>query len=445
MKSVTTQESRRIAQEAYIYAYPLVLMDLTRRQLTNIEPGKMPARGPMMAFAHVRTYPTAESREVIRPNFDTLYSIAWLDLTKEPAMISVPAIQGRYYMLPLLDMWTDVFAIVGTRATGTGSGSYALARPEWQGELPANVTRIDAPTPYVWILGRTQTNGPKDYSNVHKIQDAFMVTPLSQWGKKPRPTKVKIDPRVDMKTPPMNQLHSMAARDYFEYAAEVMKLHPPHITDQAIVARMRRIGIEAGRSLNFGRLDPAIQRSLAKAPEDGLKAMQARFASGKMGTRINGWSVTTQNIGVYGNNYLDRAVIAMIGLGANPPEEAIYPVNFTDDQGKPVDGRNKYVLHFGKGQLPPADAFWSLTMYDEVGFQAANRLNRFAVGDRDDLVLGPDGSLDIYIQHESPGKAKAPNWLPCPKGRLGMTLRLYLPRQEALEGRWVPPPVKRVK
>ncbi len=445
MKSVTTQESRRIAQEAYIYAYPLVLMDLTRRQLTNIGPGKMPARGPMMTFAHARAFPTAESREVIRPNFDTLYSIAWLDLTKEPAMISVPAIQGRYYMLPLLDMWTDVFAIVGTRATGTGSGSYALARPDWKGNLPASVTRIDAPTPYVWIIGRTQTNGPKDYSNVHKIQDAFMVTPLSQWGKKPRPTKVKIDPRVDMKTPPMNQLHSMPAKDYFEYAAELMKLHPPHVTDQAIVSRMRRIGIEAGRSLNFGRLDPAIQRSLAKAPEDGLKAMQARFASGKMGTRINGWSVTTQNIGVYGNNYLDRAVIAMIGLGANPPEEAIYPVNFTDDQGKPVDGRNKYVLHFGKGQLPPADAFWSLTMYDEVGFQAANLLNRFAVGDRDDLVLGPDGSLDIYIQHESPGKAKAPNWLPCPKGRLGMTLRLYLPRQEALEGRWVPPPVKRVK
>jgi hypothetical protein len=443
VSKVTSQGAKQIAEEAYIYTYPLVLMDLTRLQMTNIDAGKLPGRGPMMTFTHNRAFPEENSREVIRPNFDTLYSIAWLDLTREPAIISVPDIQGRYYMIPLLDIWTDVFAIIGTRATGTKAGHYAIARPDWSGKLPANFIRIDAPTPYVWIIGRTQTNGVKDYDAVHKIQDAYKLTPLSHWGKAPQSIKVKIDPGVDMKTPPLNQIHNMPAKDYFEYAAELMKVHPPHITDQAIIARMRRIGFEAGKSLNFDKLDLSIQQSLKSACIDGPKAIQARFK--RFGSEVNGWRVTTSNIGVYGNNYLDRAVTAMIGLGANPPEEAIYPVNSSDSEGNSVNGKNNYVLHFEKDQFPPSDAFWSVTMYDETGFQAVNPLNRFALGDRDDLVFNSDGSLDIYIQHKSPGKVKEPNWLPAPKGPLGITLRLYLPRIEALDGRWVPPPVKRVK
>ncbi len=439
---VSEQDTYAIGREAYWYTYPLVLMDLTRQQMTNIEAGKMPGRGPMMVFTHRHAFPGANDREVVRPNFDTLYSLAWLDLTKEPAIISVPDVEeGRFYMLPMLDMWTDVFAIVGTRATGTKGGHYAIARPDWKGELPAGVTRIDAPTPYVWIIGRTQTNGPRDYSAVHKIQDAYGLTSLSQRGKTPQPIKVEIDPGIDMKTPPLEQINNMAAKAYFEYAAELMKKHPPHITDQVVIARMKRIGLEAGKSLNFDKLDPKIKQALKQACTDGLKAMQARYQ--KMGREANGWRITT-GTGVYGDNYLDRAVIDMVGLGANPPEEAIYPVNFADSEGNPVDGKNNYVLHFEKDQLPPVDAFWSVTMYDEAGFQAANRLNRFALGDRDDLVFNPDGSLDIYIQHESPGKAKEPNWLPAPKGPLGITLRLYLPGMEALDGTWTPPPIRKV-
>jgi hypothetical protein len=443
MRNSILQEARQIAYEAYVYTYPMVLMDLTRLQMSNIEAGKIPGRGPMMTFTHNRAFPEANNREVVRPNFDTLYSFAWLDLTREPAIISVPDIQGRYYMLPLLDMWTDVFAIIGTRATGTKAGHYAIIGPDWSGKLPASFIRIDAPTPYVWVVGRTQTNGPKDYSAVHKIQDAYKLIPLSQWGITPQSIKVKIDPEVDMKTPPLDQTHNMPAKTYFEHAAELMKVHPPHITDQAIVARMRRIGLETGKSLNFDKLDSLVQQSLEKAGKDGLRAMQARFK--RLGSEVNGWRVATSNLGVYGNDYLDRAVIAMVGLATNPPEEAIYPVNFADSEGKLVDGNNNYVLHFKKDQLPPVDAFWSITMYDEVGFHSANPLNRFALGDRDDLIYNSDGSLDIYVQHESPGKAKEPNWLPSPKGPLGITLRLYLPRIEALDGHWVPPPIKRMK
>ena len=440
---VSEQDTYAIGREAYWYTYPLVLMDLTRQQMTNIEAGEMPNRGPMMAFIHLHAFPGANEKVVVRPNFDTLYSLAWLDLTKEPAIISVPDVEeGRFYMLPMLDMWTDVFAIVGTRATGTKGGHYAIARPDWKGDLPAGVTRIDAPTPYVWILGRTQTNGPRDYSAVHKIQDAYGLTSLSQWGKTPQHIKVKIDPGVDMNTPPLEQINNMAAKAYFEYAAELMKKHPPHITDQVVIARMKRIGLEAGKSLDFDKLDPKIKQALKQACTDGLKAMQARYQ--KIGREANGWRILNTGIGVYGDNYLDRAVIDLVGLGANPPEEAIYPVNFADSEGNPVDGKNNYVLHFEKDQLPPVDAFWSVTMYDEAGFQAANPLNRFALGDRDDLIYNSDGSLDIYIQHESPGKAKESNWLPAPKGPLGITLRLYLPGMEALDGTWTPPPIRKV-
>ena len=438
--TIRSDEARQVAQEAYVYTYPLVLMDLTRRQMTNIEAGKVENRGPAMTFTHVRAFPGADKREVVRPNFDTLYSLAWLDLTEEPAIVSVPEIQGRFYMLPLLDMLTDVFAIIGTRATGTQAGHYAVARPDWSGQLPAGVTRINAPTPYVWIIGRTQTNGPKDYDAVHRIQDALGLSPLSEWGKTRQPVKVEIDPDVDMETPPLEQIGRISASAYFEYAAELMKVHPPHITDHVIIARMKRIGFQAGQSLHFEGLDPTVRRALEQAPTDGLKSMQARFP--KIGSEANGWRLST-GMGVYGNNYLDRAVIAMVGLGANPPEEAIYPINFSDSEGNPVVGEHDYVLHFERDQLPPADAFWSVTMYDEVGYHAANRLDRFALGDRDDLVFNPDGSLDIYIQHESPGAAKEPNWLPAPRGRLSITMRLYAPRMEALDGRWVPPPIRR--
>jgi hypothetical protein len=443
-ETISEQEAYEIGIEAYHYLYPLILMDVTRRLMTNLEPGMKEGFGPVNAFHHFRAFPTADFREVVRPNFDTLYSSAWLDLTKEPVIISMPDTQGRYYLLPMLDMWTDVFAVPGKRTSGTSAGNCAVIPRGWQGKLPEGVQRIESPTPYVWIIGRTQTNGPKDYAAVHKVQDGYTVTPLSQWGKKPVPAKAVIDPGVDMKTPPLVQMNTMPAARYFSYGAELMKLSPPHITDWSQIERLKRIGIEPGKSFDFDKATPTVKAGLERAVKDGLKLMMDKLPT--LAQLVNGWQMNTDTMGVYGNYYLKRAIVAMVGLGANQAEDAIYPLNVVDADGKPMDGANKYVLHFGKEELPPVGAFWSVTMYDAEGFQVANKLDRFAIGDRDDLKYNANGSLDIYMQYKSPGADKESNWLPSPaQGVLGVTMRLYAPKAPALDGRWNPPAVKRVQ
>jgi hypothetical protein len=415
-------------------------MDATRRQAVNVETGKVIGRGPMNAFTHVRAFPPADFRDVVRPNFDTLYSIAWLDLTKEPMVVTAPDTQGRYYMLPMLDMWTDVFACPGKRTTGTGAGRFAVVPPNWQGKLPEGIQRIDAPTPYVWIIGRTQTNGQRDYEAVHQVQDGYTITPLSQLGKAPQTVKATIDPTVDMKTPPMTQVDTTAAYKYFAYAAELLRVNPPHITDQPIVARMRRIRIEPGKSFDLVKADPAVKHALERAAPDALKAMRAKIPT--IARVVNAWQMNTDTMGVYGNYYLKRAMVALVGLGANLPEDAVYPLNLGDADGKPLTGANQYVLHVAKNEIPPVAAFWSVTLYDKDGFPTANDLNRNAIGDRDDLKFNADDSLDLYIQHASPGAEKESNWLPAPTGDFNLTMRLYAPKAEILDGRWVPPAIR---
>ena len=424
--------------QAYLYFYSLVTMDLTRKQLTNV----VKPEGISRADEHVRQHrgiPPADMKVVVRPNFDTLYSSAWLDLTKEPMIVSVPDTHGRYYLLPMLDMWTDVFASPGWRTTGTQAGDYAVMPPGWSGSLPAGVVRIDAPTPYVWIIGRTKTDGPADYAAVHKIQAELKITPLSSWGKAAEPVVGIVDPGIDMKTPPKITVDTMPAAKFFAYAAEILKLQPPHITDQPILAQMQRIGIERGKSFDIDKVDPAIKAGLETAPEDALKLMAWKVTS--LARVVNGWSMNTDTMGVYGNYYLKRAIVTQFGLGANLPEDAIYPLNLADDTGKPLDGGNAYVLHFDKGATPPVNAFWSVTLYDAQGYQVANSLNRFAVSSWMPFKTNPDGSLDLYFQNASPGADKEANWLPAPKGPFNLTMRLYAPKSDALTGKWNPPPV----
>jgi hypothetical protein len=275
------------------------------------------------------------------------------------------------------------------------------------------------------------------------VQDGYTVTPLSQLGKAPQPVSVTVDPTVDMKTPPMTQVNTMAADKYFAYAAELLKVNPPHITDQPIVARMRRLGIEPGKSFDLAKADAAGKRGLERAVTDGLKAMQAKVPT--VARVVNGWQMNTDTMGVYGNYYLKRAIVALVGLGANVPEDAVYPLNLGDADGKLLTGANRYLLHFAKNEIPPVGAFWSITLYDKEGFPTTNVLNRCAIGNRDELKFNSDGSVDLYFQQEAPGKDRESNWLPAPAGDFNLAMRLYAPKAEVLDGRWAPPAIKRMQ
>ena len=449
--SLTEDQARAIAVDAYVYFYSLLSMDITRKVATNIPSGLKTGLGPMNMFHNFLSYPTADFKTVVRPNFDTLYSSAWLDLTREPVIVSVPDTDGRYYLLPMLDMWTDVFASPGSRTTGTHAAHFLVVPLEWprdgldqvidEYKLPKDTQLIVAPTPYVWIIGRTKTDGPPDYAAVNQIQAALQITPLSGWDKPPTPVEAKIDATVDMKTPPKAQVDSMPAAAYFAYAAELLKLCPTHLTDGPIVAQMRCIGIEPGKSFDISKLEPAVRKGVEAAPAEAQQLMTWKIPT--LARVVNYWSMNTNTMGVYGNYYLKRAIVAQLGLGANVPEDAIYPLNLADETGTLLDGANRYTIHFEKGTTPPVHAFWSLTLYDADGFQVGNVLNRFAVSSWMDFKYNAEGSLDLYFQNESPGKDKEANWLPAPKEPFNLTMRLYAPKPEALTGKWNPPPVKK--
>lgn len=434
--SILASDLRTVSHEAYIYLYPLVTMEVTRRQLANIPPGTREGFGPPNQFHHLRTFPDADFRAVVRPNFDTLYSSAWLDLTRGPVIVEVPDSDDRYYMMPMLDMWTDVFANPGKRTTGTGAQTFVVTAPGYSGDLPAGATPIAAPTPHVWVIGRTQTNGPADYAAVNAFQDGLRITELAG------PSTFVIDESVDTTTEPLRLVDAMSAAEFFTLAARTMAVNPPHRSDFSQMARMSLLGVAPGVDFDADRFDAA---ELAEI-EAGAKAAQAALHAGvaRLAVPVNGWAMLTDTMGVYGNEYFRRAVITLVGLGANPAQDAVYPLLVADADGKPTVGDHDYVIHFDADELPPAQAFWSITMYDAEGFQAPNELNRFAIGDRDPLVFNPDGSLDIYMQHGDPGPDRRANWLPAPTGPVGITMRLYAPAPAALDGTWHPPAVRRV-
>jgi hypothetical protein len=441
---ISADEAREIAIDAYIYGYPLVTMEMTRRVMTNVaEPEG--SRAPMGHLIRMREYPTAGFRDVTAPNADTLYTTAWLDLAEEPWILSLPDADDRYYLFPMLDAWTDVFQVPGKRTTGTGPQKYAITGPGWSGELPEGVTQYKSPTDLVWILGRIYCTGtPADYAAVHKMQDAISLVPLSSYGKSFSPPAGKVNPDIDMKSPVRDQVNSLKTSDYFNLLAALMKNNPPAEDDKPMLAKMAQIGVIPGEEFDPAKLDPAVQQALQDVPKLGFEKIMAHFKTG--GKEINGWEFTTQT-GIYGTEYLQRALITAIGLGANRPQDAVYPTSEADAEGQPYTGANKYVIHFPAGQLPPVNGFWSLTMYNAEYFFVANPLNRYTLSQRDALKKNADGPVDLYLQHENPGPEKEANWLPAPEGKFVLMLRLYWPKEQdpsILDGSWQLPPVKRV-
>ncbi len=439
------EEARKIAVDAYVYGYPLITMEMTRRVMTNGD-GHQDSQAAMGQLVRAREYPSADFRDVTTPNADTLYTMGWIDVAKEPWVLSLPEADGRYYLFPMLDAWTNVFQSPGKRTTGTGPQKYAITGPNWQGTLPAGVIEYKSPTSLVWILGRIYCTGtPEDYAAVHAMQDAVSLVPLSSFGKPYTPHPGTYDPSIDMRTPVRDQVNSLSVTAYFDLLAKLMKDNPPAEADAPMLEKLDLIGIVPGQTFDFEGLDPQIQEALADVPKIGVDKIMTSFSSAS--TVENGWVFST-NTGFYGTNYLQRALITANGLGANLPQDSVYPTSKADADGNHYDGTNSYVMHFDSGQLPPVEGFWSLTMYNSEYFFVDNPLNRFTLSARNDLKINLDGSVDLYLQNENPGSGKRSNWLPAPDGRFTLMLRLYWPKEtppSIIDGTWVIPAIERVK
>ncbi len=442
MAAMSEDEALKLGTQAYIYGYPLVTMDLTRKVMTNVEvPEK--TRAPMGQFLNAREYPDASFKDVTTPNADTLYSFAWLSLSKEPYILHLPDEKDRYYLMPMLSGWTDIFEVPGTRTTGTKAQDYAIVGPMWKGDLPKGVKEIKAPTNMVWIIGRTYCDGtPEDYVKVHAIQDQYKVTPLSAYGKPYTPPKGTVDPSIDMKTPVRDQVNAMAAASFFKKLAQLMQDNPPAKADAPMVEKLKKLGIVPGVAFDISKLDANAVKGLNQSVKAGLEKIKEQEKVG--GIDKNGWLFSLKT-GVYGTDYLQRAFITAVGLGANLPEDAVYPMAHVDSKGKRLNGANKYVIHFAKEKMPPVKGFWSLTMYDEQMFFVQNPLNKYTVSPRNHLTFNQDGSLDLYVQHDSPGKEKENNWLPAPTGNFNLMFRFYWPEEPIIKGKWNPPGVEMVK
>ncbi|WP_105101779.1 DUF1254 domain-containing protein [Microbulbifer pacificus] len=442
---LTPEAAKQIAVETYIYGYSLISVEMTRKVMTNVaKPSTKHA--PMGQFANLREYPSAKFRDVTAPNADTLYSNAFVDLSEEPWVVSWPDMGDRYYVWEFYDAWVPVVFDPGSRTTGQKAQTYVLTGPGWSGKLPAGVKEVKSPTATVWILARTYSTGtPEDYKKVWALQDQYKLYPLSAWGKNYVPPAGKVDPSIDMKTAVRDQVNALNAEQYFGWMAELMQNNPPTAEDAPMVAKMKKIGLEPGKPFDLGKLNPAVAAAIKQAPQTAWEQIVAYTKdSGKIN---NGWLVNLK-VGHYGTNYMARAWLSAFGIPANAPKDAVYPVGQTDADGNPLDAsKHNYVIHFkSEKDLPPANGFWSLTMYDDEYFFVPNPLNRYTLSERNSLKKNADGSISLYLQKDNPGPEKESNWLPAPNAKFIPMFRLYWPKENppsVLDGSWWPPVIEK--
>lgn len=430
------------AIDAYIYGYPMMSVDVDARQATNVAAPEE-SRAPVNQIGSRDTFPGPDFKRVVAPNVDTLYSIAHLDLTAEPLVFQWPALGQRYFLFPFLDAWTNVIATPGSRTTGQAPGTLILAGPDWDGstpagiDLPADTISVRSPTNIAWGIARIYTTGTEeDRAAVHAIQEQLRIVPLSAWGTNYTPPAGHVDPKINMDIPTVEQVNSLDAAAYFGRLTDLLASNPPSPADAPLLSRMAALGIVPGKSFDLDALEPAARSALEAAPKAGLERITT---AGPADVPLsNGWNLLL-SAGDYGTDYVVRAFVALIGLGANRIEDAFYPNARHDSAGELLDGTNKYVVHFSSA--PPVRGFWSLTAYTAERFLVPNPINRYAIRSDDPVITNGDGSFDLYLQADSPGGDKEANWLPVPAAAFSMTLRMYWPEEAALNGGWPMPTI----
>ena len=429
-----------LGAEAYLYGYPLVMMETTRIQSAKYI-------GPENQLRMVRQFPNAQFKEVVRPNVDTLYTTAFISMKEGPWAFEMPANNKRYELMPFMDAWTNVFASPGTRTSGNQGGTYLLAGPEWNGQAPKGMTLLKSPTDMVWLIGRTQTNGTADFATVHELQNRLRLT---KWLQPPDSLSASTDSKRDAQPSwqvstepsltPVAQMKALNTTEFFNRLMKLMVSNPPSPEDAPLLARLAQLEIKPGQAVHLSGSN-ALSFSLGRwiANQRVMKALNTKAQDGS-------WSYPPLNLGRYGTDYNMRAAVAMVGLGANLSEDAAYPNTALDHHGQALNGKHRYRLHFAANALPPVKAFWSITAYGADEFLIDNPLQRFAIGDRDPLVFNADGSLDLWVQATPPSqKEAAANWLPVQMGApFLLNARLYWPEDKALNGQWKMPVVERL-
>ena len=440
---IAPPEARAIAKEAYIYGFPLV--DSYRILYSYFVDRDNPEfKGPWNQISNTARVYTPDDKAVQTPNSDTPYSMVGGDLRAEPLVFTVPSVEkGRYFSLQFIDLYTFNFAYVGSRATGNDGGSFLLAGPNWTGEKPNGITSvIRCETELALVVYRTQLFGPDDLENVKKVQAGYKVQPLSAFLGTPAPPS---PPKIDFLKPPSAE-QERKSLDFFNGLHFLLQFCPTHPSEKELRARFAKLGIGAGGTFNASKLAPEIRKAL----EDGMSDAWAAFLEQKK--LMDAGKVSSAD--VFGtreyleNNYLYRMSAAVLGIYGNSKEEAIYPLYFIDSNGQKLDAsQNRYTLRFAKDQLPPVNAFWSLTMYRlPESLLVSNPLNRYLINSPmlPQLKRDPDGGLTLHVQYESPGKDQEANWLPAPKGPFLAVLRLYWPKPEAFNRTWKAPPLERI-
>ncbi|MDM0032344.1 DUF1254 domain-containing protein [Variovorax sp. J22P271] len=439
--TVNAEQARAIAKEAYIYGYPMV--DSYRVEYGYfVDQANPEFKGPWNQITNVPRVYTPKDIAIQTPNSDTPYSFVGLDLRAEPMVLTLPPIdKGRYFSVQLIDAYTFNFGYLGSRATGNAGGSYLIAGPHWHGATPKGIKKVlRSESDLVMAIYRTQLLSPDDLDKVKEIQAGYKVAPLSAFIGGPAP---KAPPAIEY-IKPLSQADQKGSLAFFDVLNFVLQFAPTHPSEKALMAHFSKIGVGPGQHFDADKSSPEIKMAIQQGMNDAWQSMGAlskQFDQGKLsagdlfGTRES-----------MKNNYLNR-MLATIGIYGNSKEEALYPVYGVDANGQPLDGSNRYTLHFAAGQLPPVNAFWSLTMYElPASLLVENPLSRYLINSPmlPKLKRDPDGGLTLYIQQESPGKDKEANWLPAPKGPFNLYMRLYWPKEAALKGSWKAPKLNKV-
>jgi hypothetical protein len=437
MNTITAEDARHLAEEAYVYGFAIVENYKAIYGMCVLN--ESPQYSGFNTYLHGRKLFDPDFDVVVTPNNDTLYSTTFADLRTEPIVITVPPTGDRYQVIQLVDMGTDNFAYIGTRATGHNGGDFLLVGPTFKGDLPAEkFTRVIAcPSQFVALATRTAIDGPQDLDEVIKIQDGMAVTPLGKFLNTPTP-----EPSPEILFPPYTP-ELYGSPKLFEYLGFLLQWHTTPVFESELHKRLARINVGPNLDFKLGEFSSDIQDAIREGVAAAHRQIEDR--GNNLGSTINGWEYPPP-MGDYGDDYLFRSAVAWKFIYTNSPEEALYPIANTDSKGKQLTGAKNYVLHFPPGELPPVHAFWSITMYHaDTRLMVHNSIARYSIGDRtEELQYGEDGSLTIYIQHDEPEEARVSNWLPSSDREFSLVARAYMPKEPMLEGTYRLPPVKPV-